>query len=243
MVDYNEIAQEYARHRRVHPDVLQDIIKHAVFDGDARVLELGCGTGNYISTLHVLLGCEAWGIDPSREMLAQAEVQHEVDGVNFVQGRAERLEFPHGYFDFVFSVDVIHHVGGRRRYFEEAYRVLKPGGRVCTVTDSEAIIRHREPLSTYFPETVPLELERYPRISELRSMMEGVGFVDVEERNVEFGHELPDLQMYRDKAYSMLHLIDEDAFQRGMRRLEADFTTGTVRRVARYVLVWGEKQA
>ena len=40
----------------------------------------------------------------------------------------------------------------------ETARTLRPGGWVCTVTDSAEIIRRREILSGYFPETVAIEL-------------------------------------------------------------------------------------
>ena len=59
-------------------------------------------------------------------------------------------------------MDVIHHVVDRAAYYREAYRVLKPGGQVCTVTDSPWIIRHRQPLSEYFPETMPVETGPLP---------------------------------------------------------------------------------
>ncbi|MDG6903635.1 MAG: methyltransferase domain-containing protein [Nitrososphaerota archaeon] len=86
-------------------------------------------------------------------------------------GKAEKLGFEPDLFDLVFSVDVIHHITDKLSHFREAYRALKPGGRVCTVTDSEWIIRNRQPLSVYFPETVAAELTRYPSISQITGLM------------------------------------------------------------------------
>ena len=83
--------------------------------------------------------------------------------------------------------------------------MLKEGGKVCTVTDFEEIIRRRRPLSNYFPETVEIELQRYPRISDLRAMMVSAGFTDLQEAAAEREYELQDIQKYRDKAFSSWH--------------------------------------
>lgn len=239
MINYNLIASEYAQHRQVHPEVLKSLVSASELGPDSKLLEVGCGTGNYILALEAQTGLSCWGVDPSEGMLFRARERS--GAVHFQLGRAESLDFPDSSFDLAFSVDVIHHVADRLQYFQEAYRVLKAGGKVCTVTDSEWIIRHRQPLAVYFPETVEVELGRYPRIAELRSLMQGVGFIEIIENMVEFPFQLTRIQPYRDKAFSSLHLIPEDAFQRGIERLERDLRTGAIPCVSRYSLIWGMK--
>jgi len=236
-LDYNQLASDYAQHRQVHPGVLKSLAANGGVGPEARVLEVGCGTGNYILALERLAGCAGWGIDPSQGMLAQAQARS--GAVHFQPGRAERLDFAADFFDLVFTVDVIHHVRERYRYFQEAYRVLKPGGQVCTVTDSEWIIRQRRPLAVYFPETVEVELGRYPPIAELRELMRQAGFAELHEEVVEFPYQLSDIQPYRDKAFSSLHLIPEEALRRGIERMERDLHAGPIACVSRYVLLWG----
>jgi ubiquinone/menaquinone biosynthesis C-methylase UbiE len=238
-VDYDKIASDYAQHRQRHPEVLKHLVSTGNLGRDSKVLEVGCGTGNYILALERLAGSQCWGIDPSQGMLAKAGARS--GGVHFQLGRAEDISFPFGFFDLVFSVDVIHHVEDRPACFQEAYRVLASGGKVCTVTDSEWVIRHRQPLAIYFPETVEPELERYPRISELRGLMEQAGFSQMNEESVEFPYQLTDIQAYRDKAFSALHLIPKDAFRRGIERLERDLCIDPIPCVSRYVLLWGTK--
>jgi ubiquinone/menaquinone biosynthesis C-methylase UbiE len=254
-LDYDQLAAEYARHRQIHPGVLQALygavqsLQHAGMD-KPRVLEVGCGTGNYLLALATSTGCAGWGIDPSEGMLAQAQARwtHGAgrDGAGilppqFRPGRAEQLDFPDASLDLVYSVDVIHYVSDEPRYTKEAYRVLAPGGLFCTVTDSEWIIRNRVPLVTHFPETIEVELARYPPIPALRALYEQAGFVEVGERMVEFCYPLTDIQAYRDKAFSALHLISEDAFQRGIAQMEQDLNRGPIPCVSRYTLLWGCK--
>ena len=217
--------------------MVQDLLETSRIDPQASVLEVGCGTGNYIAALGRLAGSVCVGIDPSQGMLLEARRQ--TQDIPLSIGSAEKLDFPDDTFDLVFSVDVIHYVQGRQAFFEEAKRVLKPGGLVCTATDSEWIIRNRRPLSEYFPETVEREIRRYPRIAELWAQMAAAGFSDVFERQVEFAYERTDIGPYESRAYSALHLIPEDAFQRGVARLREDVQAGPIQCVARYVLVWG----
>lgn len=239
MIDYDPIAAAYARHRQVHPGVLQNLVEVSGAGRTARLLEVGCGSGNYLVALQSLLDCACWGIDPSEEMLARARERS--DRVQFQRGSAERLGLPADSFDLLFSVDVIHHVRDHAVYFRQAHRALRPGGKICTVTDSEWIIRRRQPLATYFPETVERELARYPRIAQLRALMADAGFGQLEEHSVEFSYSLTDAQAYRDKAFSSLHLIPEAAFQRGLARMERDLRQGPIACVSRYLLLWGVK--
>ena len=172
-------------------------------------------------------------------MLAKARGRSQQ--VRFYLGQAEKLTFPNDTFDLVFSVDVIHHVEDRAAYYREAFRVLKPGGIVCTVTDSEDIIRRRQPLANYFPETVEPEIARYPSIADLHQMMEKAGFSEVAEERVEHQFATMDIQAYRDKAFSSLYLIPQEAFERGIRKMEADLLTDPIQIVSRYLLLWGVK--
>jgi ubiquinone/menaquinone biosynthesis C-methylase UbiE len=240
VIDYDQIALGYARHRKVHPEVLRSLLVESGIDGQSSVLEVGCGTGNYVVAVESATGCLGWGIDPSKEMLAEASARP--GSVTFKVGRAQRLPFPAGFFDLVFSVDVIHHLRNVRAYFREVRRVLKPGGYVCTVTDSEWIIRHREPLAAYFPESVAVDLARYPRLSELRALMGDAGFAELSEHTVEFPYELRDAQAYRDRAFSSLLLIGEEAWKRGLARMERDLRAGPIACVSRYVLLWGTRR-
>lgn len=239
-MDYDQMAAEYARNRQVHPGVVCNLLSIGGVGNDSRVLEVGCGTGNYVITLEATTGSACWAIDPSEQMLSRARGRSEK--ISFHIGVAERLDFPSGTFDLVFSVDVIHHVTDRPAYFREAHRVLRTDGKACTVTDSEWIIQHRRPLAAYFPETVAVELDRYPRMSELRDLMERSGFGEIGESSVEFAYQLDDIRAYREKAFSSLHLIPEEAFRRGITRMEKELENGPIPCVSYYVLLWGTKR-
>jgi len=237
MLDYNALATEYAQHRQIHPLVLQRLLATPGLDAKSHILEVGCGTGNYIRTIAQALGCACWGIDPSEQMLAQAKGCG--GAISYEVGRAESLNTPSGFFDLVFSVDVIHHVTRRADYFNSAWRALKPGGQISTVTDSEWIIRNRQPLSEYFPATVEAELRRYPPIDVLRAEMTSAGFNQQCEESVELTYALTDCAAYRAKTYSALHLISQQEFDNGIAHMERDLQHSPIACASRYVLLWG----
>jgi SAM-dependent methyltransferase len=237
-VNYDQRAASYARHRGVHEGVLRELIDGGRVDANSRVLDVGCGTGNYARALQAITGCRISGIEPSAEMRSRAADATAWE--ELVAARAEQLPFADGQFDLVMTTDVIHHVGDRDAYFHEAARVLAAGGKIVTVTDSHADLGRRRPLTSYFPETLAIEIGRYPDIATLISEMTTAGFAGI--RLVETAHEydMVDIAPYRDRAFSSLVLLDEDAFRRGIDRLERDLARGPIPALSLYTVIWGE---
>ena len=238
-IDYNELASEYDRHRKLQPNALRQLIRRGELTGHSKVLETGCGTGNYSVGIQSNMGCRCWGLDPSREMLRKARSKS--SEVEWRIGRAERLTFPARSFDLVFSVDAIHHFSDRARCFEEAHRVLKHGGKVCTVTNTEWQMRHRKPLSEYFPAADSKDLARIPKIQELKRTMVAAGFANIGSNVTHFRYKLHDSQPYKDKFVSTLRMIPEAAFRKGMSRMERDLKKGPIDCDWVYLMLWGTK--
>lgn len=236
---YKSIAPEYVRHRRVHPEVLRRLISKGELGPASSVVDVGCGTGNYLLALSEIVGCDCWGIEPSVAMLAEA--QRRLIKAHLFHASAERMGLPTGQFDFVFAVDVVHHLTDRPRSIRECFRILRPGGKLCLVTESAEMIRHREPHATYFPDAVEIELARYPSVVALRSELNAEGFVKLQELEVEHHAELTDIEPYRTKVHSSLQMILNSAFDVGIKRLEKDLRSGPIPYTWRYLLLWGAK--
>lgn len=234
-MDYDPLAESYAAHRRAHPALALRLVEVGGVGPLSRVLEIGCGTGNHVWAVAGAAGCRAWGVDPSRAMLAHARCN--APGVLWMVGVAEALPLPSARMDLAFMVDVLHHLRDPAQAFHEAHRVLRPGGAFCVATDSHAIIRGRRPLSVYFPETVPIELARYAPLDRVERWMRGAGFEETGCEEVATPFLLTDASMYRARAFSALRLIGEDAFRRGLARLEHDLRRGPVACEVRYVLL------
>ena len=90
-IDYEQAAGEYAAHRRIHDGVFRDLCRRNRLGPGAAVLEVGCGTGNYVRALARRFHCAAYGLDPSQTMLYHARARSQ--RVLWVLGRAGRLSF------------------------------------------------------------------------------------------------------------------------------------------------------
>jgi SAM-dependent methyltransferase len=98
------------------------------------VLDLGSGGG-----IDVLLSArrvgptgKAYGLDMTDDMLALAKrnaAEAGVRNVEFLRGRIEEIPLPDNSVDVIISNCVINLSGDKATVLEEAFRVLKPGGR------------------------------------------------------------------------------------------------------------------
>jgi len=238
-VVYDAIAPRYACHRGAL-DFAVDVLRrlHGQSPGGP-VLEVGCGTGDYVTAIAKTGSCKGFGMDPSRQMLERAPIY---ERISYLQGRAASLPFADQSIDMIFSVNVVHHLEDIEHYFRESLRIVNPGGIVCTATDSDAIIKRRRPLSQYWPSTVPVELARYHDIDALRERMAAAGICRIGQCEGRSDFPIPDIGPYRDKAFSCLELIPEEAFARGLLAMESDLRTGPLEGTSELVFLWGERR-
>jgi ubiquinone/menaquinone biosynthesis C-methylase UbiE len=237
--EYDRLAGEYGKQRTIHEGVLRALVEGGGLGKDSRVLEIGTGTANYLAAIHELLGCHCSGVDPSVAMLEIAD--NRAPDVEFMVGRAEELPITPASFDFAFCVDVIHHVTDRQGLITEAFRVLDEHGTLCIVTQSEEDIRTRLPHSKYFPETIALDLARYPRLDDLERWASSAGFRGSRRTTVHLDIPILSAEKYETKAFSSLRAISQEGFEAGLRQLKADLALGPLKVSSDYTLLWATK--
>jgi SAM-dependent methyltransferase len=104
-----------------------------------RVLDAGCGTGEFAEALAARLGVEVVCVDQSPRMAELARGR----GLDAVVARLEELPFPDGAFDAAHTSWVLHFLPDLDAGLAELARVLRPGGRLVALANGE---RHLEEL-------------------------------------------------------------------------------------------------
>jgi len=147
------------------------------------VLDLGSGGG-----IDVLLSArrvgptgKAYGLDMTDQMLALARENQRtagVENVEFLKGQIEAIPLPDASVDVIISNCVINLSADKDRVLAEAWRVLRPGGRLA-VSD---VVRRRA-----VPETLGRSLELWIGCvagaldeSDYRARLAAAGFVEIE---------------------------------------------------------------
>jgi SAM-dependent methyltransferase len=129
---YDAIADTWGQARRTGSRDPREVewLKRlfALLPDDARVLDLGCGSGAPILAELIHRGYRVTGVDLSREQLIRARTR--CAAASLLQGDLAEIEFAPASFDGVIAYDSIWHLprAEHQRVFAGICRWLVPGG-------------------------------------------------------------------------------------------------------------------
>lgn len=112
----------------------QRLLDNAKVERGHRVLDAGSGLGGTLASLDARcdeVALTGLNIDPRQVEKARERLRPRPgNSLEFHVGDACDMPFPSGAFDRVLAVECIFHFPSRARFFAEAKRVLRPGGRL-----------------------------------------------------------------------------------------------------------------
>jgi ubiquinone/menaquinone biosynthesis C-methylase UbiE len=239
-VNYDALASAYDRRYRDHDysGVEAALLSFVGTGPGRRVLEAGCGTAHWIGTLGTR-GTPAFGVDRSRNMLAQARIN--VPRCFVVHAAAERLPWTGRTFSHVFCINAFHHFEDKPAFLSEARRVLRPGGQLMIMGLDPHSGGDQWYIYDYFEPVLEIDRRRYASAAQIREWLLELGFAGV--RTHEAQH-LPGRLHARDAldtgrlgkgVTSQLAVLTDEEYERGLERIRADVAAAAARGEALYL--------
>ena len=117
---------------------LEESIFHLDFIKDGTLLDIGCGTGDFINHM-TMLGWNAEGIDTDRQAVQICQNRN----LNVKVGHLNEQKYPDDYFDIIVLKHVIEHVPNPIELLMECRRIIKPGGKILLLTPNVSSTAHK----------------------------------------------------------------------------------------------------
>ncbi|HTU80373.1 MAG TPA: class I SAM-dependent methyltransferase [Solirubrobacteraceae bacterium] len=129
---FDEVAEDYDRHRPTYPDVLVDRACAGIGPG-AAVLEIGCGTGQLTRSL-LARGLRVRAVEPGQQLIVRARDRCDGLGdVQFVDSCLEDASLQRAQYSAVFSASAIHWIDPDVSW-RKAADALVDGGSLALVS-------------------------------------------------------------------------------------------------------------
>ena len=226
-MDYDSVSKNYDVSRRAGARTVEQLAELLAPLAGADVLDIGCGTGNFLVELSNV-GGQVVGLDSSAGMLQEAKSKGA--GADLIQGDAVLMPFCEEVFDAAYCIQVLHHIRDKAKFMSQVYRVLKKRGKFVIQTCSH------EQLATfwefhYFPRGLEIDRARCPDVPEITNLLGEAGFRDVSVHACPFEDVFrfaPDI--YLDKRYrdgqSEFSLLTPEEIEEGCERIREDMQAG-----------------
>lgn len=167
-------------------DLMDKVISHRSIE---HATDIGCGGGIYSKALADMGIPAVTGIDFSETMINGArENCRNYEQVNFQVGNALETGLPDEKFDLVVERALIHHLSDLQACFNEAFRVLKPGGTLFIQdrTPSDCLLQGtsnhiRGYIFSEFPRLIDIEIQRRYDSFNVLQELDTAGFAELEE--------------------------------------------------------------
>ncbi len=166
---------------RGHRPVGQQAIELMGVPADARVLDIGCGSGWATRLLaEYAVNGRVTGVDISDEMIRLArESSLLFPNIDYQMASAEKLPFADGEFTHAFSMESLYYYANLTAALKEIHRTLQAGGNFVTVID---LYRENKASHQWVEQlNVPVQLLS---IDDYRSLLAGAGFVNVSDQRL-----------------------------------------------------------
>ena len=112
--------------KRIKINKIQGLIKNK------RIVDFGCGHGNFLMSMLKFKPTECVGIDYGKKSIQYANRYRKrffpKHNISFLKRSVYQSKLKNNYFEFAIQNGVFHHLKDEKKAYKEVHRVLKPGG-------------------------------------------------------------------------------------------------------------------
>jgi ubiquinone/menaquinone biosynthesis C-methylase UbiE len=173
-------------------EILETYLSDINFPQNARVLDVGCGTGAQSRTLIKRSDViDVIGADKAKFLLSRArELSRGIKGLTFVEASGNSLPFSAESFDVIVAHTLLTHVAEPKSVINEFYRLLQPGGTLA-ICDGDfstmsAAIGDRDPLQICAESFIENSVNDAWLMRSLPNILNATGFVVSKSRSFNF---------------------------------------------------------
>jgi ubiquinone/menaquinone biosynthesis C-methylase UbiE len=216
MAIYNKIGKSYDLTRKADPEIVDKIynlLNLGVEPGKAKILDIGCGSGNYTIALKNK-GLDIEGVDISQEMLTKARSKNKE--IKFNLGDACNLSklYHNQQFDGGICVLATHHIKNLSVAFEQISRILKNGANLVIFTATPTQMK-KYWLNYYFPEIMKsATIDEMRDFENLQNLLINAGFLAIKSEPFFVTDNLQDMFLHSGKYRPEIYL--EQKFRDGI---------------------------
>ncbi|MEN9549160.1 MAG: hypothetical protein RIR12_1751 [Bacteroidota bacterium] len=163
------------------------MMQAAAIKSTDKVLDAGCGVGGSSIFLATVVGCSVTGITLSERQVLHAQANSKLKNVEkLVEFKTMdycNTTFPDASFDVVWGCESVCYAATKADFIKEAYRLLKPGGRLVV---ADGFVQHYEhndnPIIRNWLDGWQVNYLETPQRFE--AFMQQVGFTNIIYRNI-----------------------------------------------------------
>jgi ubiquinone/menaquinone biosynthesis C-methylase UbiE len=249
ITDYSKVAENYDKNKVRHDIPKDENIEnlYKMDSSDFTVLDLSCGTGNYLKS-QIMEYPLPWykinwiGIDKSKEMIKKA-LEKRLKA-NLIVGDVVDIPLENNSINYIKNRFAFHHYTEKNKSVKEMYRILKKGGSLSILNLNHEYMRYSW-VYKYFPGSIKLDNERFSKITDLYKMLEDNGFkINVEIKIDVKKFKYKDIiEETKNKDMSQLQIITAEEYKKGLTKMEEDSKiNSTIMGDIAFTEIYGEKE-
>jgi ubiquinone/menaquinone biosynthesis C-methylase UbiE len=218
-----EQARAHTDQQEVLKFIWHTLVSNFYRKPDVKVLDLGCGTGLFtIPLAERYPWAQFIGADRSQAMLDVAKNKPGASKVRWEQQDALSLSYPNNSFEVVLMSNFLHHFQNPQDVIDQAVRVLKPNGVIISVYGAIEDIAE-DPDHAYFPTALRIDCARTPALRHVERWYRECDLYGIasHKRSIKLASSAQErIERTKDRHVSVLHMICESEFQRGIKSLQ-----------------------